>query len=80
MMKAYLVVVGLFTFIMSPALAKEFWVAKDPETKKCEIVKEKPDGQTKIMIGTSSYATKEEAKEARGKTTAEECPNKPSGL
>ena len=54
-MKAYLVFVGVVTFIMSPALAKEFWVAKDPETKKCEIVKEKPDGQTKIMIGTLSY-------------------------
>jgi len=79
MMKAYLVFVGVVTFIMSPALAKEFWVAKEPETKKCEIVKEKPDGQTKIMIGTLSYATKEEAKDARGKTTTEECPNKPSG-
>ena len=56
-MKAYLVFVGVVTFIVSPALAKEFWVAKDPETKKCEIVKEKPDGQTKIMIGTLSYAT-----------------------
>ena len=68
-MKTSLVVVGIVTFTMSPALAKEFWVAKDPETKKCEIVKEKPDGQTKLMIGTSSYATKEEAKETRGKTT-----------
>jgi hypothetical protein len=79
MMKAYLVIIGVLTFVVSPALAKEFWVAQDPDTKKCEIVNEKPDGTTKIMIGTSSYATKEEAKAARGKTTAEECPHKPSG-
>ena len=43
------------------------------------IVKEKPDGQTKIIIGTTSYATKEEAKSARAETTTEECPHKPSG-
>jgi beta-lactam-binding protein with PASTA domain len=64
MMKAYLVIIGVLTFVVSPALAKEFWVAQDPDTKKCEIVNEKPE---------------EEAKAARGKTTAEECPHKPSG-
>ena len=77
-MKAYLVVVGLLTFVVGPALAKEFWVAQDPATKNCKIVNEKPDGQTKIMIGTSSYATREEAKTARANTTAEDCPHKPS--
>lgn len=77
-MRTYLVVAGLLTFVVSPALAKEFYVAQDPTTKKCGIVDTKPDGKTKIMIGTSSYATKEEAKAARGKTTAEECPHKPS--
>jgi hypothetical protein len=77
-MKTYLVVAGLLTFVVSPALAAtEFYVAQDPATKKCEIVKTKPDGKTKIMIGTTSYATKEEAKAARSKTTAEECPHKP---
>ena len=76
-MKAFLVVVSLLTFVVSPALAEEFWVAQDPATKKCDIVSEKPDGHSKIIIGTSSYATKEEAEEARHKTTAEECPHKP---
>jgi hypothetical protein len=76
-MKTYLVVAGLLTFVVSPALAGEFYVAQDPATKKCDIVKTKPDGKTMIMIGTSSYATKEEAKAARSKTTAEECPHKP---
>jgi hypothetical protein len=78
MMKVYLIVFGLLTFVVSPALAKEYWVAQDPVTKKCDIVNAKPDGHTKIMIGPLSYATKEEAKAARAKTTAEECPHKPS--
>jgi hypothetical protein len=78
MMKGCIVLVGLLTFVVSPASAKEFWVAQDAATKKCDIVNEKPDGATKIMIGTTSYATKEEANAARAKTTAEECPHKPS--
>jgi len=53
-------------------------VAQDPATKKCKIVHEKPDGKTMIMIGTSSFATKDEAKAARLKTTADECPHKPT--
>jgi hypothetical protein len=76
MMKTYLVVAGLLTLAVSPAFATEFYVAQDPDTKKCKIVDEKPDGSTMIMIGTSSYATEEEAKVARSKTTAEECPHK----
>jgi hypothetical protein len=56
----------------------EFYVAQDTATKKCTITDIKPDGQKFIMIGTTSYATKVEAKEARMKTTAEECPHKPS--
>jgi hypothetical protein len=77
-MKTILTVAGVLTFFVSPVLAKEFYVVQDPITKKCDIVKTKPDGKTSIMIGTTSYATKEEAKEARGKTTPEECPHKPS--
>jgi hypothetical protein len=75
MMKTYLIVAGVLTLVVSPALAKEFYVAQDPASKKCKIVDEKPDGTTMIMIGTSSYATEEEAK---SKTTAEECPHKPN--
>ena len=76
-MKGYIVLVGLLTFVVSSAFAEEFWVAQDPATKKCGIVNQKPDGATKIMIGTTSYATKEEAMAARLKSTAEECPHKP---
>jgi hypothetical protein len=77
MMKGYVVLVGLLTFVVSPAFAEEFWVAQDAATKNCAIVNQKPDGHTEIMIGTTSYATKEEAKAARLKSSAEECPHKP---
>ena len=76
-MKGYVVLVGLLTFVVSPAFAEEFWVAQDAATKNCAIVNQKPDGHTEIMIGTTSYATKEEAKAARLKSSAEECPHKP---
>jgi hypothetical protein len=54
--------------------AEEFYVAKDAKTKNCGIDTTKPDGTTKIMIGTSSYATRDEAKTA--KKVAPECAKK----
>jgi hypothetical protein len=62
--------------IATPALAEEFYVGQEPETKRCKIVTEKPDGQSMIMIGTESYATKEAAKAA--KKAATECLKKES--
>jgi septal ring-binding cell division protein DamX len=55
-----------------------FYVGKDPATNHCKVVHKKPDGKTTLMVGTSSYATEDEAKAARSKTTPEECP-RPSG-
>lgn len=68
-MRTYLAA-SLLVFAVSPALA-EFYVAQDPVTKNCGIVETKPDGKTKIMIGTSSYATKDEAKAVRREATDE---------
>jgi hypothetical protein len=62
--------------IATPALAEEFYVAQEPDTKKCKIVTEKPDGQSMIMIGTESYATRDDAKAA--KKAAAECVKKES--
>lgn len=74
-MQKIMVVAGLLTFAISPALAAEYYVALNPTTKKCKILEEKPDGTTMIMLGTSSYATRDEAKAA--KKTFAECPKKP---
>ena len=74
-MQKIMVVAGLLMSVVSPALAAEFYLAQDPSTKKCKILDAKPDGTTMIMLGTSSYATREEAKAA--KKTFAECPKKP---
>jgi hypothetical protein len=70
-MSKHIVVAAVLIAIATPALAAEFYVGQDPESKKCKILTEKPDGQTMIMIGTESYATKEDAKAA--KKAAAEC-------
>ena len=64
-MSKQVVAAALLIAIATPALAAEFYIAQDPTTKKCNVVKEKPDGKTLIMIGTQAYATKEEAKAAK---------------
>jgi hypothetical protein len=73
-MQKYVVIAALLGMFVTPALAAEFYVAQDPSTKKCKIVEEKPDGKSMVMIGTASYATKDEAKAAR--RAAAECPKK----
>jgi hypothetical protein len=75
-MSKRIVVAAVLIAIATPALAEEFYVGQEPETKRCKIVTEKPDGQTMIMIGTDAYATKEEAKAA--KKAAAECVKKES--
>jgi septal ring-binding cell division protein DamX len=82
-MRVYLAVAGALIVMSSlsvsitPAQA-DFYLAKDPTKKKCKIVETEPDGQNLIMLGTASYATKDEAKVALAKTTSEECPNNPT--
>jgi dihydrodipicolinate synthase/N-acetylneuraminate lyase len=66
MMQKCLIAVSLLVFIVSPALAAEYYVAhKPPKKEACKIVDKKPDGKTMVMVGTSSYATRDEAKAAK---------------
>ena len=59
------IAVALLLAVSSPALAAEFYVAKDTSTQVCEITEKKPDGTKLVMVGTKAYATKDEAKAAR---------------
>jgi septal ring-binding cell division protein DamX len=72
-----LIVMGSLSASIATAQA-DFYLAKDPTKKKCKIVETEPDGKNLIMLGSASYATKDEAKAAFAKTTNEECPNKPT--
>lgn len=67
-----LLVAALVLFGANTVLAADtFYVAKDKAANKCKIVKSEPDGEKLIMVGTASYATKDEAKAA--KKAAAEC-------
>jgi len=73
-MKLCLVAASLMVFLVTAAVAaEEFYVVQNPKTKSCKISNKKDDGEH-IMIGTSSYATAEEAKAA--KNAAPECKEK----
>ena len=62
----------------NPVLAAEYWVSQDPTTKECNIVEQMPDGKTQVMVGATSYPTKDEAKAAKKVArTAGVCVNKP---
>jgi len=62
-MTRFIVVAAVFLAI-SPALAAEFYLVKDPTTQECDIATEKPDGTKLVMVG-KTYATKEDAKAAK---------------
>ena len=66
-MKRTVFVTSLMVLIgtSSPVLAAEFWVSQDPTTKVCSVVEQMPDGKTQVMIGATSYPTKDEAKAAK---------------
>ena len=63
MMQKCLIAASLLVFIVSPVLAAEYYVAHKKEA--CKVVHKKPDGKTMVMVGTSSYATMDEAKAAK---------------
>jgi hypothetical protein len=71
-MHRLVIVAGLVASFSVPCLAaNEFYVAQDPTTKNCKIVTQKPDGTSLVMIGTSSYSKRGDAKAA--KHAASEC-------
>jgi hypothetical protein len=49
----------------SPALAAEFYLVQTVADKTCSIEQKQPDGKTMVMVGTASYASKEDAKAAK---------------
>jgi hypothetical protein len=74
-----LVFISLMVLIgtTGPAVA-DFWVSQDPTTKNCKIVEQMPDGKTQVMIGATSYPTREAAKAAKDVAVrAGECVKKP---
>src|SRR5262245_4677403 len=64
-LRVFVTSMAIITATVTPVLAAEFWVSQDPANKHCKIVETMPDGKTAVMIGATSYPTKDEAKAAR---------------
>lgn len=62
----------LTVFLMTPAVANEYWVAQNASNKRCKVVDAKPDGKMWVIVGTSSYSSLGVARAAR--RAAAECP------
>jgi vancomycin permeability regulator SanA len=63
--RVFVVSLAILVTTSAPVLAAEFWVSQTPETKRCKIVTAMPDGKTEVMIGATSYPTKDQAKAAK---------------
>jgi hypothetical protein len=63
-MQRFVVAAALLAFSY-PVLAAEYYLVKDPATQVCSTTTKKPDGTTLVMVGTSAYATKDKAKDAK---------------
>ena len=73
-MSKRIAIAAVLIAIATPALAEEFFVGQDPESKRCKIVTEKPDGQTMVMIGTEVLCHQgrgESRQEGRGRVPEE---------
>ncbi len=64
-LRAFVTSLTIIIGTATPVFAAEFWVSQDPQNKECKIVETMPDGKTQVMIGATSYPTKDEAKAAR---------------
>ena len=56
------------TTVVTPGASTEFYVVRDPATKKCTIVDQKPTTTTTTIVDNGTYKTRTEA-ESGMKTT-----------
>ena len=70
-MRRYLLAVALAAVFTGPALAAQFYVVMKSTTKTCQIIGIPPDGKKRVLVGGTSYSTKEDARAAE--KTAPEC-------
>ena len=47
--------------VSAPAFAAEFFIVRDPATKKCRIVETRPTEKTMVIIGDKAYVSRDEA-------------------
>ena len=64
MYRKYVVAAAMIVAFAAPAFAAEFYVAQNAADKTCSVVEAKPDGKTAMMVGKTSYKSKDEADKA----------------
>jgi hypothetical protein len=65
MINKVVIVAALITAVSSPSFAaKDYWVAKNAATHKCEVVSKKPDGTKMMNAGNKMYTTMTSAENA----------------
>jgi hypothetical protein len=69
MYRKYLLAGAGVLALTAPALAAEFYVAQSPADMRCTVVETKPDGTMMMMVGDTSYKSKEEAEKAMAAAT-----------
>jgi hypothetical protein len=63
-MKRSLVAGLLVALLATPAFAASYYVAQNNNTHKCSVVSHKPDGTKLILLGSESFKTKSQARNA----------------
>lgn len=60
-MLKYVLPLAALTAMTVPALAAEYYVVRDPDTKKCRVVESRPTDTKIVVVGDKAFVTKEEA-------------------
>ena len=60
-MLKYVLPLAALTAMTAPAFAAEYFVVRDPDTKKCRVVETRPTGTKIVVLGNKAFVTKDEA-------------------
>jgi hypothetical protein len=60
-MLKYVLPLATLTAMTAPAFAAEYYVVRDPDTKKCRVVESRPTDTKIVVLGNKAFVTKDEA-------------------
>jgi len=60
-MLKYVLPLAALTAMTAPAFAAEYYVVRDPDTKKCRVVESRPADAKIVVMGNKAFVTKDEA-------------------
>ena len=60
-MLKYVLPLAALTAMTAPAFAAEYFVVRDPSTKKCRVVETRPTDTKIVVMGNKAFVSKDEA-------------------